>query len=393
MFRNSLKRDGQEKSETASTDLRPDTDTGAYDAGTESSRDITEIIMENSDVRLAYLDREFNFIRVNSAFARSSGHNIDELIGRNFFEILPDEEIRIIFEQARDTGLPFKYQDQSFQFIDQPYGDLTRNDWTLTPVTRSTGGIEGLVLILPDTTEQKRLNQLKDEFIGLISHELRSPLTVIMGAISTALNEADRLSPDETRQLLQDAVLETESLSHLLGNLLELSRAQADRLLLHVESIDIGSIIYDTVERVKRQTALHRFMIDIPPGLPTISADQLRLVRILYNLLENAVKYSPHGGDIGISVRPDGEGIIIAISDQGVGLSPSDQERIFGPFQRLEDSGFGEAGGVGLGLVVCHRLIEIHGGKIWVESSPGQGSTFFFFLPSDPGQTASPAKD
>jgi signal transduction histidine kinase len=115
--------------------------------------------------------------------------------------------------------------------------------------------------------------------------------------------------------------------------------------------------------------------------LPQVYADPLRLERILYNLLENAVKYSPQGGKIRVSVRPEGEYLVIGVSDQGIGISPSDQAKLFAPFQRLEEFRPEGARGVGLGLLVCRRLVEAHGGRIWVESEPGRGSTFFFTMP------------
>jgi len=232
-----------------------------------------------------------------------------------------------------------------------------------------------------DITERKKLDQLKDEFIGLVSHELRSPLTVIIGAVNTVLSEGARLSPEETHQLIQDAAWEAESLSHLIGNLLELSRVQADRLLLHAEAVSVTRVIQDTVEEIKRRFSAHQFILDIPKKLPTVYADQLRLGRILYNLIDNAIKYSPQGGEIRVSVEPEEEHLVIGVSDQGIGISLSDQAKLFGPFQRLEDSGLEGVNGAGLGLLVCRRLVEAHGGRIWVESEPGRGSTFFFTLP------------
>jgi PAS domain S-box-containing protein len=232
-----------------------------------------------------------------------------------------------------------------------------------------------------DITEHKKLDQLKDDFIGLVSHELRSPLTVIMGAINTVLSEGPHLSEEETRQLLRDAALESETLSHLLGNLLELSRAQAERLVLHAEAIDVKKVIQDAIEGVERQSSAHQFVVNAPQKLPPVYADPLRLERILYNLLENAVKYSPRGGEVKVSVQPEKEQLVIGVSDQGVGISSADQAKLFAPFQRLEESRPGGARGVGLGLLVCQRLVEAHGGRIWVESEPGRGSTFFFTLP------------
>jgi K+-sensing histidine kinase KdpD len=232
-----------------------------------------------------------------------------------------------------------------------------------------------------DITERKKLDQLKDEFIGLVSHELRTPLTVIGGCLSTLLTEWNRLSPNEVQQLLKDALLESESLSHLIENLLELSRAQAQQLALYSEMIDIKGLVRETLSKIKRQAPSHRFVTSFPDKLQSINADPLRIERILYNLLDNAAKYSPPGSQIKVSVNAKPERLVIGVSDHGKGLSSSEQARIFGPFQRLENKRPDQARGAGLGLMVCRRLVEAHGGEIWVESKKGRGSTFFFSLP------------
>lgn len=255
-----------------------------------------------------------------------------------------------------------------------------------TPVRNLDGSISKLG-ILRDITDRKRLDQLKDEFIGLVSHELRSPLTVVMGAVNTALTEGERLSPEETRQLLQDAASETETLSHLLGNLLELSRVQADSLVLYLEPIDIANVVKEAIERARQHHPTHKFLADLPKKLPNVPADQIRVERILYNLLGNAAKYSAPGSEIRIVVKPEKERLIIGVSDQGIGISARDQTKLFVPFQRLEDSKGHGVTGIGLGLLVCRRLVEAHGGQIWLESKPGQGTTFFFTLPFGPTST------
>jgi len=239
-----------------------------------------------------------------------------------------------------------------------------------------------------DITERKRLDQLKDEFIGLVSHELRTPLTVIGGCLSTLLTEWDRLSPNEVQQLLKDALLESESLSHLIENLLELSRAQAQQLSLYSEPTDVKTLVKEVLSKIKRQAPSHRFVTSIPDKLPPINSDPLRVERILYNLLDNAAKYSPPGSQIKVSVNAEPERLVIGVSDRGKGLSSSEQTRIFGPFQRLENNRPDQARGAGLGLMVCRRLVEAHGGEIWVESKKGRGSTFFFSLPRRKGTDA-----
>jgi len=239
-----------------------------------------------------------------------------------------------------------------------------------------------------DITKRKKVEQLKDEFIGLVSHELRTPLTVIGGGLSTLLTEWNRLSPKEVQQLLKDALLESESLSHLIENLLELSRAQAQQLALYSELIDVKRLIRETLSKIKRQAPSHRFVTSISSEPMLMHADPLRIERILYNLLDNAAKYSPPGSQIKVSVNAEPERFVIGVSDRGKGLSSSEQGRIFGSFQRLENSRPDQARGAGLGLMVCRRLVEAHGGEIWVESKKGRGSTFFFSLPRRKGTDA-----
>jgi signal transduction histidine kinase len=232
-----------------------------------------------------------------------------------------------------------------------------------------------------DITERKKLEQLKDEFIGLVSHELGSPLTVITGCLNTVLDEATNLSEQERSHLLRNAAKEADALSHLLGNLLELSRAQAERLFLHVELIETDIVARNVIEKITEQYPTYELLLDFPEGLPPVDADPLRVERILYNLLDNACKYSPKGSKVRVFAKPDKDNVIIGVSDQGVGIATSDREKIFQAFERLEPTTPGRAKGTGIGLLVCQRLVEAHGGRIWVESAPGKGSTFFFALP------------
>lgn len=340
-------------------------------------------IMENTGTQLAYLNPQFNFIMVNSAYADGSGHTEEELIGKNHFTLFPDEENQAIFEQVRDTGKSVVYHDRPFEFKDQPERGITYWDWTLTPVKDSLGEVQGLVLSLIDTTAHKKVEDLKDTFIGMVSHELRTPLTVISGCLSTILTEWDRLSSSEIHQLLRDAVLESESLSHLIENLLELSRFQAQQLTLYVEPVNVRVLVTDTINKIKRQAQSYRFAASIPVNLMLEHADPLRIERILYNLLENATKYSPSGSQIKVSAMLEPERLVISVRDQGRGLSVSEQTKLFTPFWRLEETQNNLVKGAGLGLVVCRVLVEAHGGEIWVESKKGKGSTFYFSLPAE----------
>jgi len=317
---------------------------------------------------------------VNDSF-RITGYEPEECIGKNTQFLYADENGFLDFGNKVKSAIAVgKDVLHTEQLLKRKSGEVFPAEITTT-FFREKDEVIRVTSIVRDITERKKLDQLKDEFIGLVSHELRSPLTVIIGAVNTALSEEARLSREEMRQLLQDAAWEAESLSHLLGNLLELSRVQADRLFLHAEPLSLENVVQDAVESIRRQSSAPRFVIDLPTGLPPVRADQLRLERILYNLLENAVKYSPQGGEIRVFAKPERGHLVIGVADQGVGISLHDQAKLFGPFQRLDDSRLVGAKGAGLGLLVCRRLVEAHGGSIWVESEPGRGSTFFFTLP------------
>jgi len=241
----------------------------------------------------------------------------------------------------------------------------------------------GYLVLIQDTTTSKKLDELKDEFIGLVSHELRTPLTVIMGALNVLSTSEISLSVEERHGLIQDAVSETEELSTMLTNLLELSRAQAGRLSLYTEPVSIDTVVKDVVERMRQRSPTHEYNIDLPGRLPRIHADTQRLEHILHNLLDNAVKYSSQGSEIRVFGKEEDRRLIIGVSDQGRGISPDDQAKLFKPFGRVIDGAVDAIKGTGLGLLVCLRLVEAHGGRIWLESEPGRGSTFFFSLPTD----------
>ncbi|MFC1926062.1 PAS domain S-box protein [Chloroflexota bacterium] len=320
--------------------------------------------------------------QANRSASELLGYRPDELMGKAVFNMYADtpagktkaQEVFKRFlsgEDINDEELEMHRADGSKLWV----------SLSVRPVRNKEGQVVTSRSVVVDITERKRLDELKDEFIGLVSHELRIPLTVIIGAVNTALSEGSRLSPEEMRQLLQDAALEAESLSHLLENMLELSRARADRLVLYTEPVSIKNMAQNVVEKVRRQFSGHRFLIKVPRGIPSISADPLRVERVLYNLLENAAKYSPRGGEIGLIVRREKGYVVVGVADQGIGISPHDQAKLFGPFQRLEQPGQEAIKGAGLGLLVCRRLVEAHGGQIWVESEPGYGATFFFTLP------------
>ena len=225
----------------------------------------------------------------------------------------------------------------------------------------------------------QKMDSLKDEFIGMVSHEIKNPLTIIIGSLKVA--ESKEIEPNERFELINNAAESAGALAEMVDNLLELSRYQSKRLNLQTNPTRIEDVIYNVIARFKNRSPIHRIVKDVPSGLPLATFDKIRIDRILNNLIENAIKYSPNGGDIKVTVQLEKSQFVISVSDQGIGISTEDINKLFKPFERLSVQNKYDIAGVGLGLRVGQILAEAHGGKIWVDSEPGKGSTFSFSIP------------
>jgi PAS domain S-box-containing protein len=318
-------------------------------------------------------DIQGKILDVNDSYCELIGYSPAELLTMRIGDVeaaeIPEETARHI-ERVKERGydrFETRHRTKKGQIIDV---EVSVN------FAKDEGG--QFFVFLRDITERKKVEQVKDEFIGLVSHELRTPLTVISGSLRTAMSEG--LSQEDVWELLQNAAEGTDSLEAILENMLELSRYQAGRLQLRVEMVSIADTVGTAIEKLKRQGITREFQIDIAPELPPVEADPVRVERILFNLMENAAKYSPEDGNIIVSSHMQDGFVVTSITDRGLGISADDQPKLFGLFERLEPSQR-LAKGVGLGLLVCKRLVEAQGGWIKVESEPGKGSTFSFALP------------
>ena len=273
-------------------------------------------------------------------------------------------------DRVRDIEVRAKAGDGSWRWLQVLYIVFTRD---------RDGSPTQAMSVARDITERKELEQLKDDFIGMVSHELKTPLTVLSGALNVAMTAG--LPEEEKTTLLQDAVWGTDTMADIVDNLLELSRSQSKRLVLQPVALDVGNIIARIIRQSSGKSANHSVVADVPDGLPEIKADLTRIERILDNLVDNAIKYSPDGGEVKVSARRERDNLLVSVSDHGIGIASQDAEKLFQPFSRLDTLSGTAIKGIGLGLVVCRRLVEAHGGKIWVESEMGKGSTFKFTLP------------
>jgi PAS domain S-box-containing protein len=242
------------------------------------------------------------------------------------------------------------------------------------------GQLEGLVHILHDLTHHKEIERLKDEIVAMVSHELRTPLQHIKGFVTTLLQTDVTWDAPTQRDFLASIDREADRLARLIDSLLHLSRLEAGRLPMHMRFCSAAKLLEGALERVAGELEGRPLHVDLPTDLPPLYADEHEIEMVLTNLLENAAKYSAPGTPIGAAVQRQGEQIVWTVADRGIGIAPEHHERIFERFYRVADQER-RAPGAGLGLAICQRIVEAHGGRIWVARRPGGGSQFSFSVP------------
>jgi two-component system phosphate regulon sensor histidine kinase PhoR len=241
---------------------------------------------------------------------------------------------------------------------------------------------EGIVYAVRNLTSERALEEAKSEFVATVSHELRTPMAGIYGAAQTLLREDIELDPGDRRTLLEIIATQAVRLSQITEEVLIASRLDRDELPIARERVDVGPVAAETVEHMRSRVSDASMVgLDVEPDVPPASADRDRLQQVLMNLLDNAVKYSPNGGRVLVTVSAPAGRVRIAVKDSGVGIPSAEQQRIFEKFYRLDTQLTRAGGGTGLGLYITRELVRRMGGTITVESEPGHGSTFTVDLP------------
>ncbi len=218
----------------------------------------------------------------------------------------------------------------------------------------------------------------KSEFLALVSHELRTPLTAVKGFVDTVLLHWDRLPDDRRRELLTRASSNADELGRLVRQLMEFGRSESGPIEIAPSELDVAAAVDVALLGIAPVTARHHVEVDVPDEL-VVDADADAFNHVLVNLLTNAVKFSPAGSRVRVCARRAGDEVVISVSDEGGGIAPGEQERIFDRFYQSRNGD--HARGTGIGLTIAQRFTAQHGGRIWVESEPGHGAVFSFTMP------------
>ena len=261
-----------------------------------------------------------------------------------------------------------------------------------TPIMSDEGELESFVVTLQDMTALDDLERLRAEFLGMVSHELRAPLTSIRGSADTLMDAQDSLDPAEMRQFHRIIREQADQMQGLITDLLDVARIDAGTLAVAPESSDVAVLVDRARNTFLSGGSRHDIRLDLPPDLPWVMADRRRIVQVLGNLLSNAARHSPAGYPIRVEAAPSGVQVEISVSDDGAGIAAERLPHLFRRFSRpgAEGPARGTVGS-GLGLAICKGIVEAHGGRIWAESDGlGLGSRFAFTLPA--AETALPAQ-
>jgi PAS domain S-box-containing protein len=359
---------------------------------------LLETMFSSIDISIAYLDRDMNFIRVNRAYAQESGQPAEFFIGKNYFDLFTDDRNRHVFQRIIETGQVYHaFAQQS----DGPDQSIKYHDWSLQPVKDIDGTVGGVVLSLIDVTtremafielekkidEIRKVNAELQTFAYVASHDLQEPLRMIASYLRLVEQRYTQCLDRDGKEFIFYAVDGAQRLQRMINSLLEYSRIETRGNPFRTTSCEEAlNEALSNLEIAIGETGA----IITRDYLPTVIADGSQLSRLFQNLIGNALKFrGEQNPKIRISARPLRGEWLFSFGDNGIGIDPLYHEKIFVIFQRLHGYDYP---GTGIGLSIAKRIVERHGGRIWVESEPGRGSTFYFTLPVE-RRTADGAQD
>jgi signal transduction histidine kinase len=322
--------------------------------------------------------------RASPAFMSMYGQPIETIVDASHNELIQLEQITngMTLESAEAGGWPLT---PTATFYVE--GDLKRPDQsplpvgiTYSPLVAPDNSLVNIIATVRDISHFREAEELKSTFISIVSHELRTPVALIKGYVSTLRREDaswDRAVLDDGLTVIEE---ETDRLSEMIENLLDASRFQAGGISLKRTDLSLVDLTEQQAERFQTQTDKHDIRVNFPDEFPAVVGDQDRLTQVVDNLISNAIKYSPEGGEIIIEGQLQPEHIIVCVSDSGIGISPGDMPHVFDRFYRTTEA-TRKTKGAGLGLYLTRAIIEAHGGRIWIDPKRKVGTEICFSLP------------
>ena len=353
----------------------------AAEQALRQSEQRTRSILDNMLGGLITIDADARIESANPAAGRIFGYEPTELVGKPLVMLVPESVgdrpayLRTAF--ARAIGRITEWRGQRKNGEEFPF-ELSMFEFTGGGAGRHFAGS------VRDVSERHAVEKLKGEFISTVSHELRTPLASIRGSLSLLAGGVLGDLSDEAKEMVVIAERNCVRLIGLVNDILDLERLEQGRLHMEMGEVEMADVLKRTREAVHAFGAERQVAVETDPTTVTVQGDSGRLVQVLVNLVSNAVKFSPAGSAVRVTVRESGGRVRVEVIDRGRGIPASHRSAIFERFRQVESSDARDKGGTGLGLAICKAIVEQHGGEIGVESEVGQGSTFWFEIPSAP---------
>lgn len=349
-------------------------------------------VVGHTPVGLARVSREKRLLDPNPRLCTLFRAPSRVIVGSSLVDYIPEADVTKVFDSIPSVSEEMDTVEADSEAV-RADGSKLWVHWSATPVRNARGAVEYFLTMFDDVTSEheadaaamanlaslERLNKLKSEFVTMVSHEFRTALTGIQG-YSEVMRD-DSVTPEEVKEFAGDINSDAERLSRMITEMLDLDRMEAGRMKLNLGPVDVNLLISDAAGRARVASSKHRITVQLGNGIPSMIGDSDRLVQVVTNLLTNAIKYSPDGGEVEVSSSLDGGYVRVGVRDHGPGIPPEFIERLFGRYERYEGSAKTHVIGTGLGLAIARQIVEMHKGRIWVESKLGEGSQFFFTIP------------
>ena len=338
-------------------------------------------LLDHATDMIFILDDKIRFVEMNGKFEEILGYNRDDWIGRLMYDLISsndrDEAIKYCWETLKGGTPRFDLR------VVHAKGKIIYLALANSPVMDSNGNITGIMGIARDISESKKIEELQNKFVSHVSHELRTPLTAMREFVALLIDEIPGKLNEEQLEYCTRVRGNIDRLTRIIENLLLISSMDEGKILLEKKLVDIKDLIKQVRDTLKitAENKKIRIMTTSKDNLPRVYADSGRIVQVLTNLVYNAIKFTPEGGEITIGARDSADKIFLWVQDSGIGIKPQDQERIFDRFQQIRGRQVFVRQGTGLGLAISREIVGLHRGEIWVESRIGVGSTFTVSLP------------
>jgi len=357
----------------------------------ERRNTLLDQIVSHAPLGIARVGVDMNIIDVNPRMAAILRMGTQEMVGTPVPKYLHPDEFARVFEVFQPLWKGAVDTIESESRAVRSDGTEVWLHWSATTVRNAAGRIDYFLVMYEDVDAEhaaneaaaahlaglERLNRLKSEFVSLVSHEFRTALVGISGFSEMIRDEEVTL--DEAKSYAGDINKDADRLNRMINDMLDLDRIEAGRLTLHIQEVDLASLLEDAADRARASSASH-FIVCKFDERPVVQCDPDRIAQVIANLLSNAIKYSPDGGEIAITSAVRDGLVEVGVRDHGVGIAPEFIQRLFSRYERYEKTA-GKILGTGLGLAITRQIVEMHGGKVWVDSQVGNGSDFHFTLP------------